>query len=141
MLQSMKQPVIDTVALILVRGRKLLLVRPKGKNVYYMPGGKREKGETDIETLKRELHEELGIGILDSSARFAGEFVAQAHGAPKGELVSIRCYTATVVGNLVASGEIEEMRYFTSEEYFRMGQVAAAVQKIFFKLKKAQLVE
>jgi len=48
------------------QGRVLLAQRPPGKHLAGMwefPGGKREPGETPLQALARELHEELGIDV------------------------------------------------------------------------------
>ena len=50
-------------------GRFLLTSRPEGKvyaGCWEFPGGKLEAGETVIEALARELHEELGIVVGDA---------------------------------------------------------------------------
>ena len=52
--------------LIAADGRFLLTSRPAGKvwaGHWEFPGGKLEPGETVVEALRRELHEELGITI------------------------------------------------------------------------------
>ncbi|MBQ5756809.1 MAG: NUDIX domain-containing protein, partial [Erysipelotrichaceae bacterium] len=55
---------IDKIALIYLKNGKILTTLSKGKDTYYLPGGKREGSETDAETLIRELREELSIQIL-----------------------------------------------------------------------------
>ena len=54
-----------------------------GKDVYYVPGGKRKTGETDQQALRREVKEELGVEILPKTLKYRGTFQAQAHGNPK----------------------------------------------------------
>lgn len=54
---------IDKIAWIRLESGKILSTRSHGKDVYYIPGGKREPGETDIQTLIREIHEELAVAI------------------------------------------------------------------------------
>src|ERR1044071_1503186 len=44
-------PVIDVVAWICVRDDRLLAARSRGQKVFYMPGGKREAGESDWHVL------------------------------------------------------------------------------------------
>ncbi|MFI9597344.1 hypothetical protein [Nonomuraea sp. NPDC052265] len=40
---------IDKIAWIHLDNGKILSTRSRGKNAYYIPGGKREPGETDLE--------------------------------------------------------------------------------------------
>ena len=50
------------------RGRFLLTSRPAGKvyaGWWEFPGGKLERGESVVAALARELHEELGIDVVD----------------------------------------------------------------------------
>ncbi|MDQ5950102.1 MAG: 8-oxo-dGTP diphosphatase, partial [Patescibacteria group bacterium] len=55
---------IDKLALIEIQDRKILMVRSKGKDTWYIPGGKRDEGESDEEALIREIKEELGADLL-----------------------------------------------------------------------------
>jgi 8-oxo-dGTP diphosphatase len=60
---------VAAAALIDVDGRVLLCKRPQGKHLAGMwefPGGKVEKGETPEACLIRELHEELGINVVQA---------------------------------------------------------------------------
>ena len=57
---------VVAVALISAENRVLLAQRPKGKSMaglWEFPGGKIEGGEIPELALKRELHEELAIGV------------------------------------------------------------------------------
>ncbi|GAA2793235.1 NUDIX domain-containing protein [Nonomuraea dietziae] len=90
---------IDKIAWIHVADGKILSTRSRGKDVYYIPGGKREPGETDLDTLTREIDEELAITILPATARHIGTYQAQAHGHTDGVTVRMTCYTAEYHGN------------------------------------------
>ena len=103
---------IDKIALLYIRNRKVLSSRSKGKDTFYFPGGKREGNETDIETLVREIREELSVGIIESSIRYYGTFEAQAHGRETGVMVRMTCYEADFTGDPQPDNEIEELRWF-----------------------------
>ena len=75
---------IDKVAFLYFSHGKILSTCSKGKDKYYIPGGKRENDETDIQTLVREVREELSAEIIPSSATLYGVFEAQAHGKAEG---------------------------------------------------------
>ena len=47
---------IDTVAWVRVENGLILCARPRGKDVFYIPGGKREGAESDLQTLLRDLY-------------------------------------------------------------------------------------
>lgn len=100
---------IDKMAWILLKDRKLLSTRSRGKTACYIPGGKRERGESDLETLRREVLEELQVTVLPGSERLLGIFEAQAHGRAEGVIVRMTCYTADYDGVLHAGAEIEEI--------------------------------
>lgn len=106
---------IDKLAWVYIKDRKILSTRSKGKNAWYIPGGKREGKETDIQALLREVKEELTVDLIKDSIKYLETFKAQAHGKPEGVLVQMTCYTANYKGNLKPSAEIEEMTYLASD--------------------------
>ena len=108
--------IIDKVAYLHLKDGKILSTRSKGKDKYYLPGGKREGHESDMETLVREIKEELTVDIIESTARFYGVFEAQAHGKEEGVLVKMTCYTAEYSGELKADSEIAELVWLTSAD-------------------------
>ena len=67
-------PPFETVAAVIVdrRGR-VLLVRKRGSATFIQPGGKREPGETALQTLARELREELGVRLQPAGAELLGQ--------------------------------------------------------------------
>ncbi|MER5502691.1 MULTISPECIES: NUDIX domain-containing protein [unclassified Streptomyces] len=104
---------IDTVAWVRVENGRILCARSRGKDVFYIPGGKREGRETDLETLLREVEEELDVAILPATVSHMGTYEAQAHGHPDGVVVRMSCYTGDYRGTLAVSNEIEEMAWFS----------------------------
>ncbi|MEH1127454.1 NUDIX hydrolase [Micromonospora sp. CPCC 206061] len=115
--------VIDKVAWIRLEDGVILSSRSRGKDVYYIPGGKREPGESDLDTLTREIREELSVAIVADSAAHLGTFHAQAHGHPDGRIVRMTCYTADYQGTLRPDNEIEEIAWLTHADRHRVSPV------------------
>ena len=129
---------IDKIAFIETKNGQILSTKSKGKTKYYIPGGKRESGETDAETLKREVLEELSVHIDLSSIAYIGTFSAQADGAKEGVLVKMTCYKANYHGILKAANEIEEIRWLN---YCDLDTFSGVDKKIFASLKeKGELI-
>lgn len=82
--------------------------------VFYFPGGKFELGETDLDCLKRESTEELGVCPNDSDIEFLAEFEDVAFGKPEGTKLNIRLYKVKLLPEARACSEIEEIKYFDS---------------------------
>jgi 8-oxo-dGTP pyrophosphatase MutT (NUDIX family) len=114
---------IDKIAWIRLEDGKVLSTRSRGKDVYYLPGGKREPGESDVQTLIREIREELDVAIAPASATYAGTFQAQAHGHPDGIAVRMTCYSADYQGTLTPSSEIDELIWLNYADRDRVSPV------------------
>ncbi|MEV6773455.1 NUDIX domain-containing protein [Nocardia sp. NPDC051030] len=103
------QQLIDTVAWVHIVEGQILCARPRGKDVFYIPGGKREGDETDLETLVREILEELTVELVQGSVKHVGTYEALIPDA----VVRMACYTAEYSGTIQASSEIDEIAWFT----------------------------
>ncbi|BAJ30589.1 MULTISPECIES: NUDIX domain-containing protein [Kitasatospora] len=103
---------IDTVAWVRLEGGRILCARPRGKDAFYIPGGKREGAETDLQTLVREVAEELTVAIRPDTVSHVGTYQAEAHAQAPGTQVRMACYAADYTGTLTASSEIEEVAWF-----------------------------
>jgi 8-oxo-dGTP diphosphatase len=130
--------IIDKLAWIFIHEQKVLVTRSKGKDTWYLPGGKREAGESDTEALVREVFEELGVALRTNTITFYGTFEAQAHGKPEGTMVKMSCYMADYTGELRALAEIAEFDYFG---YERKGETSVVDHLIFDDLKSKKLIE
>lgn len=75
--------IIDKLAWIELKDKTVLSTKSYGKDKYYLPGGKRETGETDEQALVREINEELSVTIDNKTLNYIGTFEAQAHGDRK----------------------------------------------------------
>ena len=124
---------IDKIALLYLKDGKVLSTLSKGKDTYYLPGGKREPGETDEETLVRECREELSIDINKDTIKYYGTFSAQAHGKAEGVLVKMTCYMADFDGELKANSEIQEIRWLN---YSDLDKISPVDKLIFEDLHK-----
>ena len=80
---GLNRPVTEVAVGVLMRsdGGFLLTSRPRGKayeGYWEFPGGKLESGESVLQALTRELHEELGI-VVDSAKLWREETVDYPH--------------------------------------------------------------
>ena len=126
--------IIDKIAWIRLEDGAILSSRSRGKDVYYLPGGKREPGESDSDTLVREIREELSVAIVPDTIEHVGTFHAQAHGHPEGTTVRMTCYSADYRGLLQPYNEIAEIVWLTYADRHR---VAPVDQIIFDHLREA----
>lgn len=119
---------IDKIALLYIKDGQILSTLSKGKDTYYLPGGKRELNETDEQTLIRECKEELTIDIKEDTIKYYGTFKAQAHGKAEGIIVKMTCYTAEFIGEIKPSSEIQEIRWLNYKDI----DIISSVDKLIF---------
>jgi 8-oxo-dGTP diphosphatase len=104
----MSERVISVVAaLIRDKAGRVLLVRKRGTAAFMQPGGKRDAGESDVAALSREIVEELGCCVDQTSARAVGVFECAAANEP-GFQVRAAVYAVEVEGPVEPRAEIEE---------------------------------
>jgi len=121
---------INKIAFIYIKDNKVLSSLSKGKDTYYIPGGKKENNETDEETLIRECKEELTIDIIKNTIKYYGAFEEQAHGKDDGVLVKVTCYTAEFNGEITPSSEIEEVMWL---DYSNLNVKISPVNRLILK--------
>jgi 8-oxo-dGTP diphosphatase len=120
---------VEKVAWVLVRDGRLLVVRNHGRDLFYLPGGRRETGEIDSETLVREVREELGVTIDPSTMQLVAEVVAPRDGSR--DEVTMTCYTAEHRGDPAPANEIAELAWITVAD---RGRVTVAEQHVMCRL-------
>jgi 8-oxo-dGTP pyrophosphatase MutT (NUDIX family) len=127
--------VVDTVAWVRLEGGRILCARPRGKDIFYIPGGKREGAESDLQVLLREIAEELTVALRPETVRHVGTYEAeQPDGEPGAAVVRMSCYTGDYAGTLAASSEIDELAWFC---YAVRARVPRVDQLLFDHLKAA----
>jgi 8-oxo-dGTP diphosphatase len=125
---------IDKIAWIHIVDGRVLAARSKGKELYYIPGGKRDPGETDSETLIREVEEELTVRIKPDTITHFEDFEAKADGKAEGIMVKMACYFADFEGQLNVSSEIEELAWLSYSDRERVSQVSQLIWDRLYKL-------
>ncbi len=134
----MEKTYIDKLAFIELKDRKVLETKSRGKDTWYIPGGKRDEGESDEQALIREVKEELNVEIDPTTIVHYGTFEAQAHGKPEGTVVRMTCYQAKYFGDLTPSAEVEMMDWF---DYSKKNLTSPVDQIIFDDLKDRNLID
>ncbi|MDQ1159021.1 8-oxo-dGTP diphosphatase [Sphingomonas sp. SORGH_AS 950] len=86
---------------------RTLLVRKAGTKWFLQAGGKIEAGESPLDALCRELHEEIGLSIKDVTAQHLGCFTAPAANEP-GRSVQAELFHVRTAHDPAPSLEIEE---------------------------------
>lgn len=116
----------EKVAWVLLRDERILVTRNHGRDRFYLPGGMREPGESDTQTLVREIDEELQTVIHPGSMVHLGTFEIPA-GHPEHGPFRMICYTADHRGDLIPSREIAEKAWFGYADRARVSVVDAMV--------------
>ncbi|PRX61880.1 ADP-ribose pyrophosphatase YjhB (NUDIX family) [Nonomuraea fuscirosea] len=116
----------EKVAWVLLRDHRVLMTRSRGRDVFFFPGGMREPGESDGQTLVREIDEELLTAIDAGSMVHAGTFEVPA-GHPEHGPFRMICYTAGHRGPLTPAMEVEETAWFGYADRHRVSYVDALV--------------
>ncbi len=120
--------IIEAVSWVCLEEGRILCSRTKGKTHYYIPGGKREEGESETQALIREIQEEMGVQLRPESIVPLGVFEAQADGYPPGIQVRLSCYLSGYDGTLKPVSEIEELVWLS----YRDRDLVAPVDQLVF---------
>ena len=127
---------IDKLGWITISNGQVLMTRSVNKDSFYIPGGKRDPGETDHQALEREVFEETSVSLLKDSIEYFETFLSPADGKPNTN-VSIKAYFAEYEGVLKPSSEIEELKWVSFED---RGLCSEASRKIVEALESKGLL-
>lgn len=120
-------PDIRVAALAYVRDRRLLMVTARGRDVFFLPGGKIDAGESPEQAVVREVREEVGVELVPDTVRLVTELALQAHGEPEGRLVAMSVFTGDLRGEPTASAEVNSVHWVTVADAHRCPPAGAAV--------------
>ncbi|MEE6075863.1 MULTISPECIES: NUDIX hydrolase [Avibacterium] len=129
---------IDKLAWLYIKDKQVLMARSKGKEKFYLPGGKREQGESDQQALMREIKEELGIDLIENSLQRIGAFSAQADGKNMDCVVTLTCYKGDFIGDYRPESEIAELAWIGYQD---KEKCSLATQKVLEYLKQQGTLE
>jgi 8-oxo-dGTP diphosphatase len=109
-------PDIPVAAIALIRDRRVLMVTARGREVWYMPGGKIDPGETEADAAAREAEEEVGVRVDPAALDRLFTVLIQAHGEPSGRLVRMSVFGAESVDEPVPGNEVSAVHWATSTD-------------------------
>ncbi|MFI6587924.1 NUDIX domain-containing protein [Embleya sp. NPDC050493] len=105
-------PVV-VVAAAIVHARRLMVVSKKAApDLFYLPGGKPDPGESPLETLRRELDEELGARLVEPRFLAAVDSVAVLEGLP----MRLTVFTTRLDREPVPAAELAELRWTSGRD-------------------------
>ena len=126
---------------IIIWNRRLLVVRPKGKEHFISPGGKIKDGEDVCRALARELTKELCIYIEIGALAPFGVFTAPAVGRSD---VQVRITVLQVYrwkGVPTPSSEIEELRWVSSKTLHGIKLGSVFEHKVMPRLLSREVID
>lgn len=98
----------DSAFAIILQSKHILLVKARDKDLWQLPGGRLETGETPVQAVVREVREETGLRV--TVGRLTGRYLRE-----DGSVA--RVYAARARGKLSgASEEIEAQRWVPLRE-------------------------
>ena len=132
---------IHKAAGVLIKDRKFLVARSRGKEIFVSPGGKLEPGEAPAAALLRELHEELSLVAAPEDLAPFGTFYADAAGMERTRIQIDVFIVLRWAGEIAASGEIEELLWIDSRipNGIKVGSVFE--HEVLPRLKAADLID
>jgi len=107
---------------VVENGRLLLVSKTAAPDVFYLPGGKPEPGESAEDCVRREVREELGVEL----ASLVFHETIQAPAALEDVPMAMDVFRAELAGEPVAAAEIANVTWHRPGEPFA-GTLAPAI--------------
>jgi ADP-ribose pyrophosphatase YjhB (NUDIX family) len=135
--------VLRVSGLLLVRDRRVLMVRSRGRDVLYLPGGKHEPGESPVDAVVREAREETALRLTSDDVVAFGTVTEPAHDQPAGTIVAmdlflVRDGAAAHAAEPIASAEVDAVEWVTTRD---AGRCPPAGVETLRRLAAAGLVD
>ncbi|MCS3554915.1 MULTISPECIES: NUDIX domain-containing protein [unclassified Sphingobacterium] len=130
-----------TAGLITLKDNKLLLAYSNNKKAWYLPGGKVDRGESSLTSLKREIREELMIDLNDDRLDFYCHITAPAYGENPVVIMEQDCFIYDLREEINPSNEIGAVQYFSRASYMKEQFQVIGVLMVFDKLEADKLIE
>ncbi|MFE3200358.1 NUDIX domain-containing protein [Embleya sp. NPDC059237] len=105
-------PLIVVAAAIVHAGRLMVVSKKAAPDLFYLPGGKPDPGENPLQTLRRELDEELGARLV--APRFLADFdsVAALEGVP----MRLTVFETRLDRDPVPAAELADLRWTSGRD-------------------------
>jgi 8-oxo-dGTP pyrophosphatase MutT (NUDIX family) len=131
---------LKTAGLIVVKEDKLLLAFSKNKNAWYLPGGKVDAGETALQSIQREIEEELNVRIDLRFLKYYCHITAPAYGEERNVIMLQDCYWYELEQEISPGNEIGAVKYFDRYSYAQEAIQVAGVLKVFERLAADKII-
>lgn len=125
---------------IIIKDKKFALERHGGKDVYILPGGKLEHGESFEQALIRELMEEFGIEVLIKDIEKIGDFESRAVHIPDKRVKVIAFIVKKWKNEIVLDDGLEEILWVNTLNINEF-KVSPIVKEIFPLLVSRGLID
>ena len=126
---------------IIIKDKKLLVERSRGKAFFISPGGSIEPGETAKQALKRELKEEFDIETEEDDFEHFDTSTAPAANSPEVNVVMETYMVKKYAGEPTPSSEVEELRWVTMADIGNLPMGSIFEHTVMPKLSEMGLID
>ncbi len=131
---------LPTAGLIVIKNKQLLLAYSKNKQAWYLPGGKIDKGETAIQSLIREIKEELNLTIEEQDLTFYRHIAAPAYGEAAHIIMEQDSFLYELTQEINPANEIAAVQFFDLPSYHKEPAQVPGVLLLFEHLEEDGLI-